>query len=328
VAGVTVNGRPVRGLPVENAVGAPRLEIPAPAHRRCEVVVRWAGDPIQSGSGPATGRFAVRQQGEMRWLAPPPLPPPERGTPPPAPPPAGPYETIDLTGAFNDRVTQIFRNEYRSPRSPFVSLAQPKQGIGGWAGGVNATADIDDSGLRAAARAGGGRLLLPGGLPFATPGAADARNVIFTSQWDNYPREVSVPLAGRARQVALLLAGSTNPMQSRIENGEVVVTYADGTAATLVLENPTTWWPIQEDYFIDDFQFRVDAAPPVRVDLKTAQVRVLQAAAIKGRGGKVPGGAATVLQLPLDPARELKALTVRALANEVVIGLMAATLAR
>jgi hypothetical protein len=124
------------------------------------------------------------------------------------------------------------------------------------------------------------------------------------------------------------MAGSTNPMQSRFENGEVVVTYADGTTASLVLENPTTWWPIQEDYFIDDFQFRVDAPPPVRVDLKTAQVRVLQAESFKGRGGKVPGGAATVLQLPLDPARELKALTVRALANEVVIGLMAATLAR
>ena len=50
--------------------------------------------------------------------------------------------------------------------------------------------------------------------------------------------------------------------------------------------------------------------------------------AFKGKGGKVPGGAATVLDLPLDPAKELKSLTVRALANEVVIGLMSVTLAR
>ena len=42
----------------------------------------------------------------------------------------------------------------------------------------------------------------------------------------------------------------------------------------------------------------------------------------------VAGGAATVLALDLDPGRELKSLTVRALANEVVIGLMAATLER
>jgi tRNA U34 2-thiouridine synthase MnmA/TrmU len=42
-------------------------------------------------------------------------------------------ETVDLAPVFNDRVTQIFRNEYLSPRSPFCSLSLPKQGIGGWA---------------------------------------------------------------------------------------------------------------------------------------------------------------------------------------------------
>jgi hypothetical protein len=64
------------------------------------------------------------------------------------------------------------------------------------------------------------------------------------------------------------------------------------------------------------------------VDLKTGRVRVLDAAEFKGRGRRIPGGAATVLDLPLDPAKELRALTVRTLANEVVIGLMAATLER
>jgi len=37
---------------------------------------------------------------------------------------------------------------------------------------------------------------------------------------------------------------------------------------------------------------------------------------------------ATVLDLPLDPAKELRSLTVRTLANEVVIGLMSVTLER
>jgi hypothetical protein len=35
-----------------------------------------------------------------------------------------------------------------------------------------------------------------------------------------------------------------------------------------------------------------------------------------------------VLDLPLDSTKELKTLTVRTLANDVVIGLMAATLVR
>jgi len=57
-------------------------------------------------------------------------------------------------------------------------------------------------------------------------------------------------------------------------------------------------------------------------------VRVLEVEEFKGKGGKVPGGAATALDLPLNAAKDLKSLTLRTLANEVVIGLMAVRLAR
>jgi hypothetical protein len=65
---------------------------------------------------------------------------------------------------------------------------------------------------------------------------------------------------------------------------------------------------------------------PVRVDLKTARVRVLDPATFKGTGREVEGGAATVIEVPLDPSRPLKGLALRALANDVVIGLMGLTL--
>ena len=67
---------------------------------------------------------------------------------------------------------------------------------------------------------------------------------------------------------------------------------------------------------------------PVRVDLQTGKIRVLKMEEFKGRGRTVPGGAATVLDLPLDASKELQSLAVRALANEVVIGLMSVTLQR
>jgi hypothetical protein len=126
----------------------------------------------------------------------------------------------------------------------------------------------------------------------------------------------------------LLMAGSTNWMQSRFDNGEVLIAYTDGATERLALHNPTTWWPVDQDYKIDDFAFRRPEAIPPRVDLKTGTVRVLDLSEFKGKGGKVPGGAATVLDLPLRADRELKSLTVRALANEVVIGLMSVTLMR
>ncbi len=237
------------------------------------------------------------------------------------------FETVDLTTYFNDAVTQIFRNEYVSPRSPFCSLAMPKQGIGGWAT-CNLQFNVDDSGLRAAAATNGGKIFMPNGVPFVTPTNSGAKNIIFVSQWDNYPDKVTLPLAGRARRAFLLMAGSTNPMQSRFDNGEVIVTYADGSTARLPLHNPTTWWPIDQDYFIDDYAFRRPEPIPPRIDLKTGKVRILEPHTFMGKGGKVDGGAATVLDLPLEPNKDLHALTVRALANEVVIGVMAVTLQR
>lgn len=308
-ARVKVNGQNVETRRITSKIAATRLEIICPPAERSEISITWLGEVC--------------------------CPPPELETvmakmiAAPAPAPTGPFEPVDLMAAFNDRVTEIFRPmKYVSPRSPYVSLALPAQGIGAWAGHVNATAEIDDTGLRAAAQKNGGRFVLPNGVPFATPGPGEVRNILFTSQWDNYPREAAVPLAGKARRMHLLLAGSTNAMQSRLDNGEVVVTYADGTLQRLALCNPETWWPIDEDFFTDDYQFRIEGPLPTRVDLKTGRVRVLDRVSFKGRGGKVPGGAATVLELGLDPRKALRSLTVRALANDVVIGLMSATLER
>jgi hypothetical protein len=275
--------------------------------------------------------FARMEQGSLRWWQPVAFeilaPPPHAAPMDWHQPVRGRLETVDLNPVFNDRVTQIFRNEYRSPRSPFCSLATPKQGIGSWCHPQDKF-DVEDSGLRAVAAQSGGKIILPDGVPLATPGAADAKNIAFVSQWDNYPREISVPLNGRSAHAFLLLAGSTGAMQSRFDNGEVMVTYADGSTARLALRNPTTWWPIDQDYYIDDFAFARPEPLPVRVDLQTGKVRVLEMNSFKGTGRVIPGGAATVLDLPLDPAKELKTLTVRALANEVVIGLMSVTLER
>jgi hypothetical protein len=309
-ARVKVNGQNVETHRVTSQVAATRLEIVCPPAERSEITITWLGEVC---CPPPEFPPALARAGALAA--------PSR--------PIGPFEMLDLSKVFNDRVTEIFRPmKYLSPRSPHVSLALPAQGVGAWAGHVNATAEIDDRGLRATAGANGGRFMLPNGVPLATPGPGEARNVLFTSQWDNYPREASVAVGGRARRVFLLMAGSTNWMQSRLDNGEVIVAYADGTTARLALRNPATWWPIDEDYFTDDYQFRIEGALPTRVDLRTGVVRVLNAATFKGRGGKVPGGAATVLELALDPEKTLQSLTVRALANEVVIGLMSATLER
>jgi hypothetical protein len=328
VAKVRIDGRPVAWQATRDAVGAPRLRIEAPFARAARIDVAWSG-PVPGPGAVATGAtrdgFAQVRQGDFNWWQ------AATGTAPGACTLLGPGWTdgtpiaaapVDLAPWFNDRVDAIFKpGKYQTPRAPHVTLALPAQGTGAWAGHLNALPAIDDAGLRAL----NGTLTLPNGLRFATPGGTDA-NVAFVSQWDNYPRDVTIPLHGKARRAFLLMAGSTNFMQSRIDNGDVVVTYADGGAARTPLRNPDNWWPIEQDYFVDDYQFPVCGRLPVRVDLKTARVRVLDPATFKGAGREVEGGAATVVEVPLDPSRELQGLTLRAVANDVVIGLMGLTL--
>jgi hypothetical protein len=237
------------------------------------------------------------------------------------------WEPVDVTFHYNGKITELFENEYLSPRSPYCSLAIPKQGIGSWCNFAR-TFEVDDSGLRLMARQHDGVFILPQGIPFKMSIEPDKPNTVFTSQWDNYPDEVIIKLTGKARHIYLLMAGSTNSMQSRFDNGEVVINYTDGSSEQLALRNPTTWWPIDQDYFIDDYGFKGPEAIPPRVDLMTGAVRVLSMEQFKRKDGTIPGGAATVLDLPLDVTKELDSLKVHTLANEVVIGLMSATLIR
>ncbi|MCU0747947.1 MAG: hypothetical protein MUF13_00170, partial [Akkermansiaceae bacterium] len=236
-------------------------------------------------------------------------------------------DIVPLDSLFNAEADGIFKQDYVSPRPPHVSLSLPRHGYGSWCH-PKESFEVDDSGIRKVAAANQNRIILPNGVPLATTGDAGAKNIAFVSRWDNFPKEIMVPLSGKAAKLHLLMAGSTDGMKSRRDNGEILIQYTDGTTTRLALDNPGTWWPIDQDYFIDDHAFKRPGPLPVRVDLKTGKIRVLDEKTFAGKGRKIAGGAATVLDLDLDPSKELKSMTFRAIANEVVIGLMSATLQR
>jgi hypothetical protein len=112
-------------------------------------------------------------------------------------------------------------------------------------------------------------------------------------------------------------------------NGAVIISYTDNTADTLFLKNPETWWPIEQDYKDDGFAFTIDAPRPVRIHLKTGKIVSDYDNSIAAWNGKmIDGGAATVLDMPLNEKKQLKNLVLKTIANDVVIGLMALTLIR
>ncbi len=242
-------------------------------------------------------------------------------------PPGTRWETVDLSAYFNDRVSQIFQNEYLSPRSSSPTLQIPVQGIGDWCS-YRRLPNIDDRGLRKKAGQEN-RLLLEQGIPLRTPGDTGAKNILFTSRWYNYPDRVSIPLSGKASHACLLLAGSAHHMQSRICNGIVRISYSDGTSDSLLLVHPDTWWPIEQDYYIDGYAFRVGSPKPPRIYLKTGEVQKGDYPVLRKNGtNDIDGGAASLYDLPLDIEKEISDLSLETLANDVVIGLMSISLLR
>lgn len=239
------------------------------------------------------------------------------------------FEKISLESVFNSKVTDIFEQKYLSPRPTSPTLQLPTQGIGNWCYPFIKPI-IDDSGLRE--KAGENNVILsPQNIPFQTPSDSNKKNIAFVSQWDNFPNRIEILLSGKASHAYFIMAGTTNPMQSRFVNGTVEVTYSDGTNETLELKNPENWWPIEQNYFVDGLAFTTDAPKPPRVYLKTGEITrtFKNFTHIKGfTDFGVDGGAGTILDLPLNENKTLKSLKIKAIANEVVIGLMSLTLTR
>jgi hypothetical protein len=359
---VIANGKRLECAFDAAAVGGPMLTAKVPAAQANHIIVEWSGRaPIAATAPPTTYRlgerlrlpagvelsrvddpqgalaagrtaaigfhtvFANVREGDAAWSMPIGF---EVKTEEPmfAPIPHMaadvPGEQVNLSTVLKHNVTEIFTRAYAEPRSAYCSLAFADNLLGGWAN-PDGRAIIDDAGMRAA----GGLLKTSVGVDFATPGGS-APNCLFLSYWKQDEPVAQIPMSGRARGIYLLMAGSTLPQCSRMQHGTISIAYTDGTAAKLALRNPETWWPIEQDYLLDDYLFVNNAPLPPRVDLRTGLTRVLDPVSFHGKGRTVPGGAATILHLPLDPAKELASLQVGVDLYGIVVGLMAATLAR
>ena len=244
---------------------------------------------------------------------------------------------VNMDKVFNANVGDIFKNQYLSPRSPYTTLCVPTQGIGDWCS-TKKTANIDDTKFRSLIQDGEFMAQVDGDLPFRSP--KEGKNIAYTSLWDNYPDSISVALKGKASHAYLLMAGSTNAMQYAIGNAVVRVEYSDGTSDELMLVPPVNWCPIEQDFLENTTAFPQPELRPYRVGLASGKVsrhlfrdfhlevnrNMADVPGFKKAVAEVDGGAAILLDMPLDGKKKLRRLTLRTLSNEVVIGLMGITL--
>jgi len=120
-----------------------------------------------------------------------------------------------------------------------------------------------------------------------------------------------VPAGRAAEAVWLLIAGSTNPMQTRIANAVLKFRYSDGAVENLDLVPPLNFWSLcplgGRDYLYERDGFCLPKQPPPAAQL--------------GNNCR-----AMVISWKLRPRVPLESITLESLSQEVVIGLMGVSL--
>lgn len=222
------------------------------------------------------------------------------------------WKQVDMDSALNGDLRTIFKQRYESPRPDRVSMRIAFDGWGAWTfsrfWGI-ATPEIGmENVFNPDATNGvvkGDSIVTPQRVQFRKPG--EAKNIAFTSLWDNWPVKVSVPVNAKGEAVWLLIAGSTTPMQGKIANAVVRFHYADGKEESLDLVPPKNFWALCKygnvDYTYARDGFAFGREPPAMVQL--------------GRNCR-----AMVYGWKLRPGVELEKVELETLSLDVVIGLM------
>ena len=230
---------------------------------------------------------------------------------------ASAFTLLNITSLLNGNLSEIFHPHggYKQPRPETCSSRIATDGYSPWSfKGASASQgdlppypnfdNVSSSGL--VTTGVGARFQLQ---------HTDDSNVAFVSQWENYPKTVTVPLAGHnttaGHVVWLLISGSTNNMQTRLANAVIRFSYTDGSEEELFLTPPLNYWSLTPiagiDYDYGRDNFCLPPVPPPTVQLGHANRAMVYSWRAKG---------------------EMASVTVEALSLEVVLGLLAVSVGR
>ena len=232
------------------------------------------------------------------------------------------WTLIDLSGQFNAPLTDVLPRVARATRPPVepalgVNHAYWKDHITGRVAGQN---PWDGAWRQKIGSDGVG--WTHDRIPFKSPAQGD--NLAVVTRAGGFPEVIDVPLHARGTELFLMLSGMTFPAQSQVVNLRITLAYADGSRQHVDLDNPTgigdcwsNWCGRFHDTAANGFEnlggrfgpagsaSAGDLTRPVEVDTEAHLVRI-----------------------PLRPGAELATLTLEAFANDVIYGLMGASILR
>jgi hypothetical protein len=226
-----------------------------------------------------------------------------------APPADASWNPINLSGVLNCDVRDVYKQKYLTPRVQTCSTQLATDGFSPWTFTLwQCKPPLIDLSKVPGLLGEKGLLQTPQGVPFLWPG--DGKNIAFTTQYDNFPNAVRVPVGRSGRAAWFLVAGTTNPFQTKIANAVLRLRYADGVEEALELVPPQNYWMVsdKEWYYRKD----VDAFCLPKVDPPMVQL-----------GNECR---AMVLNRVMRPGVVLESVELETLSQEVVVGLMGLTI--
>ncbi|OZB98873.1 DUF4450 domain-containing protein [Paenibacillus sp. XY044] len=139
---------------------------------------------------------------------------------------------IPIDHAFNARAGDLFRMEYLSPRIPFCSLQVPIHLIpSNWCVTRSVGMELINDRLLSRKVDERGLVVTEAGITFLQQRDPQLPNGAFASRWDVFPDSLELPVGCTGRRIYLLLTGYTNQMQCGVINAEIEIIYRDGEAA-------------------------------------------------------------------------------------------------
>lgn len=231
---------------------------------------------------------------------------------------ANSWSYVPLDAVLNADLGTIFHaGTYLSPRPETCAVRIGDDGWSAWTfpywGNIPPVLDFANIANLTIPGNQGGVIRTPQGAQFLFNKSIGMKNIAFASLWDVYPSTLNVTVAPQpgALGVWVLVAGSTNPMQTMFANALLIFAFADGTSSSLELVPPINYWALSgwgsADYNYETDAFILPQTPPPTVQL--------------GANNR-----AMVYYQEIPPGATLTSVNLEAMSLEIVVGILGVTL--
>ncbi|MCL4691562.1 MAG: hypothetical protein KJ060_03520, partial [Candidatus Hydrogenedentes bacterium] len=308
---IAIDGRPATGVVEHGFAGVNWLLVESPEGRAGTIRVKYTPEPIEAL--PAAPQVAPRQPTRPQW------------TPPgPEAHDLARWDLVDLSEVYNAKVTDVLPRVTEEAVPPDMPASQV--GFGYWKDHLlqyhgSRNQEISDAAWRA--KVGDDEIAwTTDGIPFKT--SKKGPNIGVVTRAGGFPETISIPVDAEGSALYLMLSGMTFPAQSHVVNLRITLHYADGESVVRDLVNPfdigdcwSTWCGRYHDSAVNGFENiggRTGPAGSIEVDDLTQPVAL--------------DTEAQLLRMDIREGVKLETITMEAYANDIIFGIMGASIYR